>query len=260
MELLGGEFTRKHNQAHSSLFTGGRRFFGSVRSPWEWYASLWSYGCGEKGAVFYEVTRPEAFRFRGLGWKERPGSAFQAFVASLRKDADQWRRTYRDAEDAGAFREWLYMIHDSRNRFDFGEGYGESPVSQVAGLLSYRYLKLFCQRADEDQHIRVSPTYAAIAQYDAEHCFIDHFIRNEHLEEDLIAALERSGIEISPGQRSGILSRPSTNTSSRRRDIQYYYDTGTEQLIADRERLIIEKFSYVAPSARMDSPELKQDC
>jgi len=41
-----------------------------------------------------------------------------------------------------------------------------------------------------------------------------------------------------------------TNTSSRKHGPEYYYDRKSEDLIAEREKLIIEKFGYVAPSLR----------
>jgi hypothetical protein len=47
-------------------------------------------------------------------------------------------------------------------------------------------------------------------------------------------------------------ARPRTNTSSRRRGPEYYYDATTEKLVGDREKLIVEKFGYRAPSERAD--------
>ena len=49
--------------------------------------------------------------------------------------------------DAGAFREWLFMLHDEEYKFDLCEGYGCSTISKYAGVLTYRYIKLFCDSA-----------------------------------------------------------------------------------------------------------------
>ena len=48
-----------------------------------------------------------------------------------------------DADDAGLFRKWLKLLLSAENRFDIGEGYGYSPLSRHAGLLTYRYFRLF---------------------------------------------------------------------------------------------------------------------
>jgi hypothetical protein len=47
-----------------------------------------------------------------------------------------------------------------------------------------------------------------------------------------------------------LTARPKTNTSSKKRGARYYYDDETEKLVGDRDRFIVEKFGYLAPSAR----------
>jgi hypothetical protein len=66
-EILPGELRPIHLQAPHDLFTAGRMFLGSVRSPWSWYTSLWGFGCDSKGGVFGSVTRSRG-SIRGLGW------------------------------------------------------------------------------------------------------------------------------------------------------------------------------------------------
>ncbi|PSO70695.1 MAG: hypothetical protein BRC42_09380 [Cyanobacteria bacterium QS_1_48_34] len=77
-EVLGGEFVGKHNQVSSDLFTKGKIFLGSIRHPWEWYISLWAFGCDnqggghldvitKEGGVFSRVTKSKGFNFREVG-------------------------------------------------------------------------------------------------------------------------------------------------------------------------------------------------
>lgn len=249
-ELVGGEFVGKHNQADPGLFTGQRVFLGSVRDPWDWYVSLWAYGCDRKGLVFGNVTRG-GLKIRGHGWRSDPLQAVRELARSRRNNnAEQWKRAYRDVNDAGAFRQWLRMMHDERYWSDFGEGYGKTPLSRVAGLFTYRYMKLFACRNGEVHGLDGLSTFEQLAEHEREHCFIDHFIRNENLESDLFVALERSGFEIEAGVKSQILARARTNTSSRKREPGYYYDAETERLVAERDRLLVEKFGYLAPGSR----------
>jgi len=46
------------------------------------------------------------------------------------------------------------------------------------------------------------------------------------------------------------MSRPRTNTSSKKHGPRYYYDAEAEKLVDDRDRFIVDKFGYLAPSAR----------
>lgn len=248
-DVLTGEFCGKHNRIPERLKVENKHILGSIRNPWEWYVSLWAYGCGNNGAIYNEVTRQPPFKLRGLGWKKNPVSAFQGFLSSLSNNSETWRRVYRDSNDAGAFRDWLQMMNDPKFYYDFGEGYAASPLSTVAGIMTFRYLGLFCMTAEEPKVIDVLPSSARIREFEENNCFVEHFIRNESLETDLISALISSGVNIVKEDREKIMSLPSTNTSSRHSDIGYYYDRLCAELIAEREQLIIDKFNYSVPKS-----------
>lgn len=246
-ELVGGEFVGKHNQAGRALFVPGRAFLGSVRDPWEWYLSLWAYGCDGKGVVHGNLTKP-GLRIKGRGWRSSPFAALRGLLRSRSNaNAARFQRTYRDVGDAGGFREWLHMLHDRDCVADLGEDYGESPLSRFAGLMTYRYVRLFLLRKDEALDPRAAATPEQLAEHDRRHCFIEHFIRNERLEPDLLAALDRLGFAVPEATRDDLLRRPRTNTSSRRHATAHYYDDASRDLVGDRDRLIVRKFGYRPP-------------
>jgi hypothetical protein len=249
-ELVGGELTGKHNQAAPGLFSNDRIFLGSVRDPWDWYISLWAYGCDRKGAVFGNLTQ-KGLKIKGRGWRTNPYAAFRELLrSSPNRNAEKWQRTYEDVSDAGAFREWLYMMHDKEHLPDVGEGYRQSGLSRVSGLLTYRYMRLFACKEGEPDGLHALSTFDHLVEYERRNCFIGHFIRNENLEPDLLAALKLADVQIPVEAESKVMSRPKTNTSSRKNGPGYYYDAGTEAVVAGRDRLIVEKFGYCAPSSR----------
>lgn len=253
-ELVGGKLVGKHNQATQDLFTEGRVFLGSVRDPWDWYVSLWGYGCHRKGTVFGNVTT-HGIKFKGRHWKENPFSAAHELLHSRpNRLADKWKRTYQDINDPGAFREWLHMMHDKAFRPDV-EGYAQCAAGQVTGYLTYSYLRLFACKKGETDALNAIRTSDQLVEFEARNCFIDHFIRNDHLESDLLDALKSAGFEFSANTESKVLSRPRTNTSSRKRNLGYYYDASSEQLVDYWDRLLVEKFGYVVPSLRGDVPD-----
>lgn len=249
-ELVGGEFAGKHNQVDPGLLADGRVVLGSVRDPWDWYVSLWAYGCDRRGLVYGNVTRG-GIRFKGHGWKANPyRAALELLRSRSNTNARKWSRTYQDVNDPGAFREWLQMMHDPHYWSDFGEGYGRSPFSSVAGLYTYRYSRLFSCTGEQTGRLDAISTFDELARHDRDNCFVDHFIRNEKLEADLFAALEASGFRIPDEARARIMQRSRTNTSSRKRDPDYYYDPAAERLVGKRERLLVEKFGYMGPAVR----------
>ncbi|MEO1957260.1 MAG: hypothetical protein ABGX03_04970 [Methylophilaceae bacterium] len=250
MELLDGELVGGHNQACSDLFNQKRIFLGSIRDPWEWYTSLWAHGCDHKGAIFNSVTKSRPVKLNLLHWRNNPYSAFLTLVLSRSKHPQEWLDTYADVNDVEGFRTWLSMMHSPKYSMDLREGYGANSVSKNAGLLTYRYLKLFCTKSGNLKRLDKLSSFKQIKQYDSEHCFINRFIRNEHLEHDLFLALEDSSVNISDEEKTNILLSEKRNTSSKKHGTRHYYDRQSEKLIAKREKLIIEKFGYLAPSLK----------
>lgn len=240
--ILGGMQYGKHNRPSEQLLVSGRKFLGSVRNPWDFYVSLWAYGCGKKGLVYTHTTRPlmtgEPGGIPGMAASDPGGSPR---LRPARKP-EEWRRCYADPHNAAAFRDWLYMINDENYWHDFGEGYGESVISEHAGLFTYRFASLFCRHAQA----RIAGL-DDIKAYIEKNCYIDRFIRTENLEDDLIAALEACNIRLDETQKCSIYSAKKTNASSRTHETAYYYDNAALELVRNREGAIIEMFSHVAP-------------
>jgi hypothetical protein len=248
-ELVGGKKVGKHNQAGHRLFSDGKIFLGSVRDPWDWYVSLWAFGCHHKGTVYGNVIK-EGIKFKGRGWRTDPYAAVIELLHSRpNKIADKWKRTYKDVNDPGAFREWLGMMHDKEFRPDV-EGYAHSGVGRVAGFLTYCYLKTFACKKGHMNDLNAIASTEQLMSYEQEHCFIDYFIRNEHLEADLLDALKQAGYTFTSDVEAKVLSRPKTNTTSRKRKLDYFYDASSERLINEWDRLVVEKFDYTMPSLR----------
>lgn len=226
-ELLDGEIVGHHNRAPRKLFAENRKFIGSVRNPWDWYVSLWAYGCDKKGAIFDNVT---------LAKESGPANSQQ-----------DWVKTYADVDDKEAFRQWLHMMHDEQNFPTIESNYAQFPLSRVAGLFSFRYLSLFCTKVRGAKKLRSLSIDDEIKNYEAEFCFIDRFIHLESLEADLFRVLEDFAGGVSDKTKSEVLSRKKSNASSRIHGAEYYYDQKSADLIAAREKLIIDKFGYEAP-------------
>ena len=249
-EIVGGKFVERHIQADPRLFTDGRHFLGSVRDPWAWHVSLWAYGCDGRGDFYSNVTT-KGIRIKDRGWKLHPYSTLLEYLECRpNRHAEEWKRTFRDVNDAGAFRQWLHMLHDETYWPDVGEGYWRSGMSRFAGLLTYRYMKIFSSKKGELGSLRAVSTPEQLREYEKTNCFIDYFIRNENLESDLLDALAFTKFEVPPEVAAGMKSRPKTNTSSKKHGPRYYYDAETEKLVGDRDRLIVEKFGYIPPSLR----------
>lgn len=240
-QSTSGEQQGKHHRAPPELQATSRRFLASIRNPWDWYVSLWAFGCSGKGRIFRTVTRPRRTRTEQTpDWKSAPLRAARWLAREHKRNPELWQTCYADSSDPALFRRWLKQVLDPQSSHDLDRS--DQPLFRIAGLLTGRYLQLLC-----NGDFRQLATQSEIRSFEQDHCYIDSFIRAESLATDLTQALDDAGVVISPEHQSLIHSGERTN-ASRRLGSSHYYDDATVQLVSDRERLIVEKFGYPAPT------------
>ena len=184
--LVPGVQTGKHTGPKPEHHAPERAFIGSIRNPWDWYVSLWAYGFGGEGAVY---------------------------SAAMKNAPERWRDCYADVDSPACFQAWLAQMHSPAHWPDFAPGYGQMPLSQFAGFMSFRFLSLYC-----DGPLRPLDSMEALRRHVQNHSFISHYIRNERLEEDFIEVLAACGQALTDEQQAYVRGAGRTNTSARRAD------------------------------------------
>ena len=56
-KVLDGEYVGKHERLPAGYDIGARRVVGSIHNPFDWYVSLWGYGCDAHGSIYHRVTQ-----------------------------------------------------------------------------------------------------------------------------------------------------------------------------------------------------------
>lgn len=255
-KVLVGEQIGKHNRIPSNLWD--RVIIGSVRNPWDWYVSLWAYGCGKKGTVYSRTTRrfDASYYNRQLhaemGFKRtRLTFSIQQFLHDVVKPVRSWQACYHNFRDAAAFRRWLNLLFVHERRFDVGEGYGFSTVSESFGLMTYRFLKLYSRLGNQLYKDPALATLQGIKEVWERKQLTSYVIRNESLEDGLLAALDYADCFITDEHRYAILAaRDQRTNASKRLPVEYYYDQESLALVHNKERFIVENFSYLPPKTR----------
>jgi hypothetical protein len=258
---VGAEERTKHHRVRPADLEdpalAGRRFVGSVRNPWTYYVSLWAYGNRRAGGIYERTTgrprwdRPDDER----GSYDRDATPTAERDEDARRRAQVWKRAYSKANprrpvrrtarlltDRQRFRRWLHLLNDPEYRGDVGEGYGRSPIAEHSGLLTYRYVTLYTVGGSGP----VLDTYDKMVAYADEHLLCQDVIRMEHLADDLEAALLAAGYDLDDDQRAALRVRTEDrreNPSTHRR-AAWYYDDETRELVARRDRFVIERHGY----------------
>ena len=164
------------------------------------------------------------------------------------KPSKRYAKLYRDHRDPELFREWLTVVLDPSNDIYLHPIYALGTTSETLGLFSFRYLWLFSK--DINRLIR-GPVFAGfeeIREFFFDNNLVDAMIKTENLKQDLIHALSIAGYELNDALIAKINESPDNKTNrSRRLPITELYDQQTLDLVAHRERLVIELHDYATP-------------
>jgi hypothetical protein len=250
-KIVGGEVENKHRAPPEEVLNSGRTIFGSIRDPWGWYLSLWTAGCSQQGDLYQRLTGDKAWV------KISEKIEANAKARSEQAPADQVKRVvlpddlsaeraktfwYADPENVEAFREWLRVACSLQTRRTVDPNMAKSPIGKIAGLMTYRYFSLYVRGAS-DIPVTVG-TQEGLRAFEAGNSFVHHVIRQDSVTEDLIKALDRSGIALTDEQRKMIYD---TKANGRPARIERFYDEESVELVARREKFIIERFGYQRP-------------
>jgi hypothetical protein len=243
-----GTLRAKHSRLEQSA--GDRCVIGSIRNPWDWYVSLWAYGCKSKGKVYRQLT--QSFPRTGYRILKQNalhpgnwGTAAGKLVNHSRKDHTFWRRLYSNADDPALFREWLWAIlsEDGKDLL-FGKWeYPRLPLREFTGLLTYRFLSLFVEVGAWRQNASQIQSRSEMQTLYHENCNADRFIHMEQLEHDLNSIFQELNIDY---EKSSFIRKNNTNASDRN-DMVYYYDNEAVELINQQDQLIVSEFNYESP-------------
>jgi len=239
----GGVIEGKHNRASAEILNSGRAMMGSVRNPWDWYVSQWGFGCESQGGLFLRQT---GMGIAGYGMREHPYFALRSILHQPFKPVKKWQYVYEDIKDPKRFRLWLSMMFDAARKQDIGNGYGQSSLSQFAGYFSYSYLYLY-SRMIKGLYNNSLSSLADLRAFDGQQNVLDYTIRNESLDADLMQSVQKLGINLGKDEHAMLSTAFRTNESARERDLSFYYDQKSVDLVAQREAFIVEKFSYPKP-------------
>lgn len=239
---------RGKQSMHGSLPKGyvvnSKYVVGSIRNPWDWYVSLWAYGCASRGSFTNKLTRKKYGRYINRLGSDLAG-ALRGVRSERRKPVQQWQALYRDSKDPGLFREWLCLLLSRERKYDLGPEYACSMLSTYAGAMTYRYIGIYTGGRSGGAVERITNA-EDLAAYDREYNVLDDVIRTESLHDDLIRVIGAAGYMLDQGTIEDIRNAGRTKTSTRYPAGQYY-DSRTLDLVMEKERFLIEKYAYQPP-------------
>lgn len=255
LDCVGGE-RRQPSHRRLDFDPAARVVFGSVRDPWSWYVSVWSFGCAGKGlSRRLTGSRP---RRRAVGRvlldemrseRRSPSAALREFRANRDRPVDHYERLYADVDDVDAFREWLRLVHDPARAGDFNPNYFSGPLPAIAGLFTFNYLWLFARDVEPVRTPGALHTHDDVGAYDRSGNVCAAIIRTDRLGPELVAVLRTAGYDVDGGLGARVLDASSRRSNaSRHRSTRDYYDDATIALVARRDEYLIAKHGFAPPT------------
>lgn len=156
----------------------------------------------------------------------------------------EWQEAYSDSSKPENFQLWLKLMFESGEEYIYNSIFSNIKATNLMGLLTYRYLWLSCQNRTDLLSDKCPRTFEALQEWEAKNCYVKRFIKLEEVSEGVLALLDEFGYEITDEQRAKIIENKRTNASSRSRDIRSFYTDELRALVAERDKLIVEKFGY----------------
>lgn len=242
--LFDGAQIGKHNAPATDDIRDDHYYVSSVRNPWDWYLSLWTFGVQGGGGLRQRLTRRSPQQALAM-FRRHPRQALTVLKHELTKPTGPWCAVYTSAEDVMAFRTWLTMMLSPDYAEALGEGFHRSAISQYVGFMTYRYCYLCCKHHESLGEAQFTH-FSTIQEYIDSNCFVNFFIRQEHLEQDICNAVQHVR-PLTAEEQQHIVSARKTNTSSRALSLEDYYDQKSINLVYEKERYLIEKFNYQPP-------------
>jgi len=211
---------------------------GNIRNPWDWYVSLWAFGCMNKGAIYNRLAKKLNY------------SLFDNCLHTINlllhnpnlffMNRTNWRYLYSDANDPILFRKWLNFILCQSDK-KFGIDFHNSSFSKYYGLLTYRYLSLYTYNFNLEQDRMKS--YNDVISFDKKDNFLDLIIQTENIEETLLNNSKLVGSDRK--EISSIIEKFKTKRNqSSHSSIEEYYTPETIDLVYRKEKFIIDKYDY----------------
>lgn len=238
-KYVPGRVQKKHEKLKDHHRYTSRIIASSVRNPWEWYVSLWAYGCSGAGGLRNYLNRLPGSELKGALRSSDLGSAL-LFVPRTLTGRPDWKRLYSDPTSEANFREWLKLILGPEGLHLCLEGYASSRIKRTVGFMTYRFLALTTAYCEWTRMGRECRSYDEVVAFAHEHTIVSEFLRFESLDHDLVRLLKVAGVGVSEADTT----RWGKQNTSSHRQYDEYYDDETSSLVKTRDRFIIDRFGY----------------
>ena len=242
--IKSGQLTKIHDPITSDVLNSNRLKIGSIRNPYDWYISLWSFGCSmkKKDPLYSNLTSLRLNPKRLGNIKTNKIRKIFFFVDQFKKNLKFNKNLYSDSLDIDNFKKWIQILLDSKNKNFISEHYSISNTNKFIGYMTYHYLIKFTDHKFHHKFFNSNlKNIDDIKSFYHNYSYIDYFIRFEDLKNSIINLFKNNKIIFNEKELS--YKKP-VNKSHRLPKIEDYYDKETKELVEHYDKLIFDLHNY----------------
>lgn len=234
---LNKNYNLQHHALPSHEIINNTRIvkFGSIRDPWSWYVSLWSYACKNKGmAGIYN----NLVKFKPL---TSYGSVDKRIHAFIKKNTTFFQLNlntntvdlFKDPSDPLNFRKWLTIVLSDKYAPIVDYPLYHSGLYQHCGLYTKEVIRYYFENHKLNNGIIDLDT--GLNAYLINNCYVSDFIRTSSINKDLMALMNKYDLH----KNMELTQYKRANCSTI--DVQHY-DKYTYHLVLEKEKCMLDYF------------------
>ena len=204
----------------------GKYAFATVRNPWDWYVSMWAYSIQQPNVLFFRDVR------RVLA-------------------AEDARRLFDPENPKDSFALWLTSLSDPKFLKEVLEGhpYAKSSLNSFLGFYSYRFMRVTTPHPALFMGPWAIRTMDQAIRHQKRWAIYDRVFQSETLTDDFSSfAIENQDmLGLKPNTKQILKRQADKMRNTSKRTLSTYRDYYTDELrdlVARRDRLIIDLFDY----------------
>lgn len=222
----------KHATLNKKIIKNKKLVIGSIRDPYSYYISLWSYGCENRGGLKDRLCSNSS-NIKPLIKLFFSNSNFRLSDFNLFKNK-RWNYLYSDVNNFNNFREWLFLINDKKSFFD-----SCLPVSDEMdnGMFLGFYTRRFI-----NQYFNYELSKSNKIVFNSLNSYVNTWIYMNDMKRTLNDAISKiNQYEIHVNKKFKISDNKINE--SKHEKISYYYDIKTKNLVSKLDKFVLKQIN-----------------
>lgn len=234
LKSLNRSYYFKHHEVPSDKILESNIIkFGTIRDPFSWYVSLWSYGClqKEKSGMYLNLTKLRLFKSYG-NIDNKFKAVFEKNISWIKLNLKyNTEDLYEDVSNPILFRKWLKIVLSDEFAPIINYPMYHSNLYKHCGPFTARMIKFYFTNHRLDQG--KIDLQKGLKVFLENNCYIDDFVELNNLNDNLNNFFNKYSFHTeNPKLNDNRQNKSSINIE--------HYCTETFKLVLDKERVMID--------------------